>query len=268
MTITLPACYYQQFDADYSLDVPGEGYGGWKTAELPLNLDKTAVVLMHATDYGTREQVPGVYAACEYIPRANAIGAEVMPALLAAVRGSPLRLVHMCSGEALCKNLPGYRADLAKPVSFAQVEQDEVSQTLRAFKTDHAFPGRHNLPSYEVYARLMKFPEHETPLPGEDIVCDEGQLLALCRLHGINHLIYIGYNINWCIQFANGGFLHLYRHGLLCSTVRGAVTAVENRETARANGGLEQALWMLSVGFGFVYPLEPFKAALAAVKGA
>ena len=28
------ANYYQQFDADYSRDVPGEGYGGWQRAEI------------------------------------------------------------------------------------------------------------------------------------------------------------------------------------------------------------------------------------------
>lgn len=47
-TINVPAHYYQQFDADYSLDVPGEGYGGWKKAELEIALNHTAVVVMHA----------------------------------------------------------------------------------------------------------------------------------------------------------------------------------------------------------------------------
>ena len=30
--VRLTAHYYQQFDADFALDVPGEGYGGWKAA--------------------------------------------------------------------------------------------------------------------------------------------------------------------------------------------------------------------------------------------
>ena len=28
--VKLPASYYQQFDADFTREVPGEGYAGWK----------------------------------------------------------------------------------------------------------------------------------------------------------------------------------------------------------------------------------------------
>ncbi|SVE24368.1 uncharacterized protein METZ01_LOCUS477222, partial [marine metagenome] len=65
------ANYYQQFDADFNLDIPGEGYGGWKRAMINLSLDHTAVVVMHAWDCGKREQYPGWHRAVEYIPRAN-----------------------------------------------------------------------------------------------------------------------------------------------------------------------------------------------------
>ena len=42
----VPAWYYQQFDADYNLEFPGS-YGGWKKADLPINPERTAI-LMHA----------------------------------------------------------------------------------------------------------------------------------------------------------------------------------------------------------------------------
>src|SRR5437773_8335703 len=69
-TIRLPANHYQQFDADPARDVPGEGYGGWKRAEIELSRHHTAVVVMHAWDCGTRARYPGWYRAVEYIPRA------------------------------------------------------------------------------------------------------------------------------------------------------------------------------------------------------
>ena len=47
-TIRLPAHYYQQFDADFSLEVPAEGYGGWRSAPVELSWEHTAVVVMHA----------------------------------------------------------------------------------------------------------------------------------------------------------------------------------------------------------------------------
>src|SRR5437762_3280567 len=58
-TIRLPANYYQQFDADPGRDVPAEGYGGWKRAEIEISSDHTAVVVMHAWDCGTQTDYPG-----------------------------------------------------------------------------------------------------------------------------------------------------------------------------------------------------------------
>src|SRR5205085_5264054 len=108
-TIRLPANYYQQFDADSSLDVPGEGYGGWKRAEVELSRPHTAVDIMHAWDCGTREQYPGWYRAVEYIPRANAICEQVFPPLLQAVREQGIRLFHVVGGGDYYKRYPGYQ---------------------------------------------------------------------------------------------------------------------------------------------------------------
>jgi len=50
------ARHYQQFDADLSLEVPGEGYGGWRESEIVIAPEHTALVVMHAWDCGTPEQ--------------------------------------------------------------------------------------------------------------------------------------------------------------------------------------------------------------------
>jgi len=263
--IKLPTYYYQQFDADYSLEVPGEGYGGWRKENLEINLDKTAVVLMHAINYGTMEQVPGVFRACEYIPRAYNVGKNIMPRLLQAIRESGMKLFHVSAGSSYCKDYAGYKKVLelaGESTGFEQVEQDPVLQRLREFKRDYGFPGKHNLESYKVMAEISAFPEEEKPQGDEEVVLDEKQLFKLCKHYGINHLIYIGYNINWCIQFSSGGFMHLYRHGIMCSTIREAVTAVENKETARLGLGKELALWTIAVGFGFVYDVDDFIKAI------
>ena len=51
---------------DGAIDLPGvvrtmvgEGYGGWKTSDIELAPDHTAVVVMHAWECGTMEQWPG-----------------------------------------------------------------------------------------------------------------------------------------------------------------------------------------------------------------
>ncbi len=77
---------FSQFDADFARDVPAEGYGGWKTADLPLEIEHTALVVMYAWDCGTREQYPGLHRAVEYIPRAQDICKNIFPRLLGTVR--------------------------------------------------------------------------------------------------------------------------------------------------------------------------------------
>jgi hypothetical protein len=84
----LNAQYYQQFDADFAREIPGEGYGGWQTAQIEIAREHTAVVLMHAWDTGTRAAYPGWHRAVEYASRAQQIGAEVLPCLLSAVRAA------------------------------------------------------------------------------------------------------------------------------------------------------------------------------------
>ncbi|NSW91602.1 MAG: hypothetical protein HPY74_13175 [Firmicutes bacterium] len=48
------------------------------------------------------------------------------------------------------------------------------------------------------------------------------------------------------------------QHGVMCSAIRQAVTAVENKESARHQWGKEMALWWVAIMFGFVYDVDDF----------
>lgn len=50
----------------------------------------------------------------------------------------------------------------------------------------------------------------------------------------------------------------MMKHGVMCSAIRQAVTAVENKESARQQWGKEMALWWVALLFGFVYDLDDF----------
>src|SRR5215813_10996976 len=147
-TCRLPANYYQQFDADFSLDVPGEGYGGWKREEIEISPEHTAVVVMHAWDAGTREEFPGWHRCVEYLPRADAICRDVFPRLLAAVRASRLPLFHVVGGGAYHKCYPGYQRAIAlagpEPEPLEQAKADLVLERLRSFRSENVFVGAHN----------------------------------------------------------------------------------------------------------------------------
>lgn len=277
-TIQLSAGYYQQFDADARLAVPGEGYGGWQAGEVTLDLDHTAVVVMHAWETGTRAQYPGWYRAVEYIPRAQAILRDVFPKLLGGVRACGVNLFHVVGGGDYYRHLPGYQRALrlagAGPSGtgpsgteppLEQVEADPTYKLLRQFRAGHVFVGPHNEADVARGFEHLGFPPEAAPRGDEGVAENAGQLFALCKAAGVNHLIYAGFAVNWCLLMSPGGMVDMSRRGLLCSAFRQAVTAVENKESARAEGHKEEALWRVALAFGFVFDVDKFLKALHAL---
>lgn len=264
--ITIPAHYYQHFDADYDREVPEEGFGGWKKQALPISRAHTAVVSMHAWDAGTREQYPGWYRVVPYIPRSQAICEKVFPPLFDAVRASGLPLFHVVGGGDYYKELPGYKhaVELAgpEPPKPEQAAEDPVRQELAKFRTAKTFPGTHNEADIARGFAKLGFPPQAKPLDTEGVAENGHQLFALCKEKGINHLVYCGFAINWCLLLSPGGMAEMQRYGLMCSALRQATTAVENGATARFELCKEVALWRVSLAFGLVYDVDDFIAAL------
>lgn len=254
----ITASYYQQFDADLSLDVPGEGYGGWREAEIELSPEHTAVVVMHAWDMGTPEQYPGWHRCVEYIPRAQRICAEIFPPLLGAIRKSPLKLFHVVGPGEYFKTYPGYKhaLELAGPQPAVEsVQPDPVLEKLQAFRSEHVFVGAHNQADVSKGFADLDFAPEARPIGSEPIAENSEQLFGLCKEAGINHLIYMGFAIDACLLMAPGGMIDMHRRGMMCSAVRQAVTAVECKETARNELAKQVALWRVT-GFGFVFDAE------------
>jgi hypothetical protein len=267
-SLRVNAHYYQQFDADLARDVPGEGYGGWQQAEIELAPDHTALVVMHAWDCGAPEEFSGWRRAVEYYPRARKILSEVFPPLLAAVRASPLPVFHVVGGgRDYYSHLPGYRRALrlagSGDASRARVKPDAVFERLEKFRAENVFVGARNRPDVDAGFARLDFAPEAMPEGDEGIAENGVQLAALCHAHGVNHIIYVGFALNWCLLMSPGGMVDMRRHGCLCSTIREAVTAVENRETAREEREKQQALWRVALEFGFVFALEDFVKAIA-----
>ena len=256
----IPAGYYQQFDADYSLDNPGLGYGGWRRSDIKIDTAHTAFVVMHAWDTGSPEEYAGWYRAVEYFSRAEHICREVFPPMLAAIRSSGMRLFHVVGGGRYHENHPGYRAaiELAGPETetVVPVAGDPVYDELNRFRVERVFPGARNTADIERGLARVDFAPQARPVSDEGVAENGRQLAALCRADGINHLIYMGFAINWCLLMSPGGMLDMRRYGVICSAIRQAVTAVENRETATTEAAKELALWRVSLAFGFVFDMQ------------
>ncbi|MGI6561350.1 MAG: hypothetical protein ACOX3Q_02140 [Clostridia bacterium] len=270
--VTVPAWYYRQFDADYSRDIPGEGYGGWMKADLKLNTDKTAFVVMHAWDCGTYEEHPGWYRAVEYIPRANKIAREIFPGLLSAIRNAGMKLYHVAGSESHCKGFPGFEYAKQCLKEYTQgkesfkmpyAERDAVSDELRKFRFENVFVGLHNKADIERGQAKATFMKEAMPADNEPIALDGDQLQAVCLKDGINHLIYMGFAINWCLQYSPASMNDMANRGFLCSAIREAVTAVENKESARTERHKEYGLWVTALKNGFVYDLKDIQNMLS-----
>jgi len=259
----LQAHYYEQFDADFDLDVPAEGYGGWKTAELELDPEHTALVVMHAWDCSSRDEFPGWHRWVEYIPRAEAISRDIFPGLLSAARASSMRLFHVVGGRDYYSHLPGYELTEKiagdTPAGPEQIVSDPALDKLRAFKGEIK---KHIIDDITRGNAQIDFAEEARPLGEEPFAKDSHQLFALCREFGISHLVYAGFAINWCLLLSPGGMADMSRHGVMCSALRQAVTAVENKETARRELCKEIGLWRVALMFGYVFDVDDFVAAL------
>lgn len=264
--LRIPTWYYQQFDADPGLEVPGEGYGGWKRDLLEFSPAHTAVVVMHAWDTGTPEDYPGWYRAVEYLYRARVIARRVFPGLLGAVREAGLPLFHVVGGGRYYADCPGYRRAVAlagpDPEPPDQAEPDAVFERLQQFRFEKVFYGKHNAPDIERGFKNLDFIPEARPQGDEGVAATGHQLFALCRERGVNHLVYAGFAINWCLLLSPGGMADMQPRGFLCSALRQAVTAVENKETARRELCKEIGLWRVALAFGFVFDVDDFVAAL------
>jgi len=273
-SLKVPTYYYQQFDADFSKDVPAEGFGGWKKADLEINPEHTALVVMHAWDCGTREKYPGWHKTVEYFPRASDICRNVFPELLRTVRNSKLKLFHVAVPGEYLNKYPGYEAAVKLTneenklkngceCKFHKIiDREEEINKLWTFWSDNVVPGAHNKEDVQLGFKNLDFPDGAKPQDNEGIAVNADQLFALCKKEGVNHLIYVGFAINGCLLVSTGGIVDMVRRGMMCSTIRQAVTAIENKETARNELAKELGLWFVSIISGFVYDIDDFIKAL------
>jgi len=264
--LRLDAHIYRNFDADLSLDVPAEGFGGWTTAPVELPLGETALVSMHAWDCRTPETAAPWYRINDYLPRADRILRDVFPPLLSAARRAGMTVLHVVGGGDYYKRLPAYRESVRlagdEPAYTGDAPHSDNNVRLRKLLDRVGRTGQRNAQEMKQCGLSFDFAAQAAPLDGEGIAANGAQLNALCRRAGVSHLIYVGFAVNWCLLTSPAGMLDMKRRWYICSTIRKATTALENKESARTESHKEEALWRISTGYGFVFDLDPFIEAL------
>lgn len=265
--------YYRQFDADYSLDVPAEGYGGWQSAELDFDPERIALVVVHANYQGSYDSVPGWYRAVEYIPRSHEIMRQRFEPLLGGIRDAGIPVVHMAGTPGFHREYPGYHRAQALPrtkeTTATPIPADAEITRHRAFLRDYGFPGVSNQADIDRgRSQMTDFPEWSRPRDDECVIDDAPTLDAVCRHLGRTHLLYCGFAVNWCVFMSDGGMIDMSRRGYLCSIIEDATTAVENRESAREETHKRYGLWVVGLAFGYVFSSDSLLHSLAEATGA
>lgn len=261
MSVYIPAYYYAQQGADKNAKYPALTFGGWGKTQIPLDLSRTAIVVMHMWKVPESE---ALYRHVEYLSRAETIVREKFSAFLQQVRQSNIRIIHVAAGfERVVESFPGYQRMIKKypPQQSPTIKAGEQMQSLRALHwklTGADTQERHDELEncYAEYDFMVK------PLDTEDVVIASEQLFALCRDEGIEHLIYTGFAVNACLTLSPCGMRDMARYGLMCSVVGDLTTAVENKESCVEQRNLEYGLWQFAVQSGFVFLSEDLKRCL------
>lgn len=234
-----PVASYRQGDPDAS--------PGWARPILEFDGLRTALVVMHAWQPPAPGEAPGWVRAVPYLTRSRHVLRTVFPPLLDAVRRSCVALVHVTG----CVPAPPFTAP-----------EDDSLRALRDFRRREVFPGEANQPDIDACWPRRQIAPEARPLEGEPVLEDADALHAWCEPRGINHLIYVGFALNWCLLMSPGGMVDMGRRGYLCSTLAEAIVTVESHESAPLNGEYHQALWRVAVEFGFVFHLDDFLKSL------
>lgn len=238
-----PVLSYQQF-------TPRDGKG-WFRSTLKFSDAHTGVVVMHAWAPPGPDQLPGWQRAVPYLAETGPILRTTFPPLLQALRGRGLPVFHVT----------GAVPESSEPT--LQVASDSTWRDLTAFRADRVFPGKANQPDIALGRQARQIAPEAQPLPGEHVAETSAALHQCCQTHGLNHLIYVGFALNWCLLMSPGGMVDMKRYGYLCSTVAEATVAVENEATASDRREYHQALWRVAVEFGFVFHQRDLITALS-----
>ena len=270
--VNLPWHIYRHFPADFSRwEMAAVGFQGWDSEIRELDLERTCLAMMHfpstgltpETEWGPDCPLPNSLGTVEWIPRTISVVTFRMPRLVEAARAAGMQVAHVgVGGKPYTEGEIWERC--IKEVGDPPPADTDVIGHGSAWKTLHT-RDVFDLPR----PKLSAFPERQFILPaelmpqGDDIIAQHAwQLHRLLQNRGIDHIIYTGWALNWCLWFSPCGMSDMSRKGYLCSAVRGGCVAIENKESAVGEQNLEYAYWKTSTMFGYIFDLHELTHAL------
>lgn len=250
--ISLPWHLYRHYPADFSRwNEAAVGFEGWDSVVRELDLSETCLVLMHlpetgltpATEFGPNCPNPNELGTVEWIPRTMDVVTFRLPPLLAAARAAGLQVAHVGVYGGIYMEGPIWEKCVKEAGQAPPPDKDVIVRDADrwAKHTRDAF----DLPRPE-NPKALPLPPGGSALPpelrpqGNDIIAQyPWQFHRLLKARGIDHVVYCGWALNWCLWFAQCGMADMERKGYMCSAIRGGCVAIENAESAVGEKNLE-----------------------------
>lgn len=274
-SLQIPWHIYRHFPADFSRwREAAVSFRGWESEVRELDLGRTCLALMHFPDTGLSPDTefgpdcpnPAALSDIEWIPRTMEVVTFRIPRLVAAAREAGLQVAHVGVGGGIYTEGPIWEACVAEAGEAPSGDEDMLPR-------DADRDAGH---MWDVFALTSGDagtpPDHVCALPaalwpqGADIIAQHAwQLHRLLKNRGIDHILYAGWALNWCLWFSPCGMLDMWRKNYLCSAVRGGCVAIENAESAVGERNLEYAYWKTATMFGYIFDLHELTTALRAV---
>jgi len=100
--------YYRGYPPDFAAGrAAARGFLGWDAFPSAIDLDRSALILMHLPDAGLRPETawgpdcprPDLVGTMEWVPRTMDLVTRRLPPLVAAARQCPLQIVHITMGN-------------------------------------------------------------------------------------------------------------------------------------------------------------------------
>jgi nicotinamidase-related amidase len=275
--IRLPWHIYRHYPTDLSRwREAATGFGGWDAEERELDLSRTTLALMHLpttgltadTEFGPDCLMPDALGTVEWVPRTMDLMVFRLPRLVRAARSAGLQVTHVLGAPTSDTVWEASAAEFGEPPPpDLDALEDRVAgePPWRAGHRRDVFDLPRPPRSEEADARpgeIVAVPEVLLPQTGDLAACASWQLHRLLASRGIDHILYCGWALNWCLWFSPGGMADMSRKGYMCSAVRGGCVAIESRESAVGERNLEYAYWKTSTMFGYVFDLHELTGAL------
>ena len=207
----------------------------------------------------------------EWVPRTMDLVTNRLPPLVGAARQARLQIVHVTMGNWYARQYPQRQRSIAEvgPPPAPQLDPlpEDPQGDWHAARFKRVFRPAERPPGSPDTEETL-FPPGLEPRDNDLVCAQTWELHRLLSARGIISLIYAGWALNWCLWFSECGMNDMQRLRYRVFAVRGACVAIENAESAEAEGHLEYAYWMTSAKFGDLFDSQELCSALRSVPAA